>query len=85
MQPGAGALSSEGAWLEEDSADRPALEEAMSQGSYQKDHGPIDQARELSGIYKLGFEKESFFGFALPFAIVIGVGGLLGAMIWLWL
>lgn len=57
----------------------------MSQGSYQKDHGPVDQARELSGIYKLGFEKESFLGFMLPFAIVFGAGGILALMIWLWL
>jgi hypothetical protein len=54
----------------------------MSEGSFHKDHGPVDQARELSGIYKLGFERESFLGFALPFIIVLGVGGILGLLIW---
>ena len=54
----------------------------MSDGSYQKDRGLVDQARETSGVYKLGFEKESFLGFALPFAIVIGIGGFLGVLIW---
>lgn len=54
----------------------------MSDGTYRKDHGLVDQARETSGIYKLGFEKESFLGFILPFAIVIGIGGVLGLLIW---
>ncbi|MCC6791112.1 MAG: hypothetical protein IT336_05480 [Thermomicrobiales bacterium] len=54
----------------------------MSQGSYQKDHGAIDEVRDRTGLYKLGFEKESFLGLSLPFIIVIGVGGLLGVLIW---
>lgn len=54
----------------------------MSQGSYQKDYGPIDEVRDRTGLYKLGFEKESFLGFILPFVIVIGVGGILGLLIW---
>jgi hypothetical protein len=58
------------------------LEETMSQGSYQKDHGPIDEVRDRTGLYKLGFEKESFMGFSLPFIIVIAVGGILGLIIW---
>ena len=57
------------------------VEDAMSQ-SYQKDHGPIDEARDRTGLYKLGFEKESFIGISLPFIIVIAVGGLLGLLIW---
>ena len=57
----------------------------MSQGSYKKDHGPIDEVRDRTGLYKLGFEKESFIGITLPFAIVIGVGGVLGLIIWQWL
>jgi hypothetical protein len=54
----------------------------MSQGGYQKDHGPIDEVRDRTGLYMLGFEKESFLGLMLPFAIVIGVGGVLGVLIW---
>lgn len=42
----------------------------------------LDQARDLSGLYKLGFERESFIGISLPFIIVIGVGGVLGVLIW---
>ncbi|HKG26103.1 MAG TPA: hypothetical protein VKB09_10675 [Thermomicrobiales bacterium] len=57
----------------------------MSEENYEKDHGPIDEVRDRSGIYKLGFEKESFIGFSLPFVIVIGVGGILGLIIWQWL
>lgn len=57
----------------------------MSQGGYQKDHGPIDEVRDRTGLYKLGFEKESFIGFSLPFALVIGIGGVLGIIIWQWL
>jgi hypothetical protein len=61
------------------------VEGEMSENNYQKDHGPIDEARDLTGIYKLGFEKESFIGFSLPFIITIGVGGILGVIIWQWL
>jgi hypothetical protein len=58
------------------------LEEAMSEGTYHKDHGPIDEVRDRTGLYKLGFERESVMGLMLPFAIVIGIGGLLGILIW---
>jgi len=54
----------------------------MSDRGPRKDHGPVDQVRDVTGLYKLGFEKESFLGLMLPFAIVIGVGGLLGVLIW---
>lgn len=54
----------------------------MSQGGYKKDHGPIDEARDRTGLYKLGFEKESFIGISLPFILVIGIGGVLGVLIW---
>lgn len=53
----------------------------MTYGGYQKDHGPIDEVRARTGLYKLGFEKESFIGISLPFVIVIGIGGLLGVLI----
>lgn len=54
----------------------------MSDGSLRKDHGPVDKVRDVTGLYKLGFEKESFLGLMLPFAIVIGIGGVLGILIW---
>ena len=39
----------------------------------------IDRIKELSGIYGLGFERESFLGVAIPAGIVI----LVGAVGWL--
>ena len=53
----------------------------MSDGSYKKKRGMIDRARELSGIYRLGFEPESFLGLAVPIGIVVLVGGVLGLII----
>jgi hypothetical protein len=57
----------------------------MSDNSFEKDYGPIDRLRELSGVYELGFERESFLGFALPFVIVTAIGLPIGLLIWLWL
>ena len=54
----------------------------MSEERVEKDHGPIDQFKQVTGVYGLGFERESFLGFALPFAIVLGIGGVLGFIIW---
>lgn len=57
----------------------------MSDNRVEKDLGPVDRFREASGIYGLGFEKESFMGFALPFLIVAVIGGFGGLLIWKWL
>jgi hypothetical protein len=57
----------------------------MSENQVEKHQSPIDKIKELSGIYGLGFEKESFLGLSLPFAIVIGIGGLGALLIWKWL
>jgi hypothetical protein len=57
----------------------------MSENRVEKDHGPVDRLKEVSGIYGLGFERESFMGFALPFLIVIVIGGFGGLLIWKWL
>ncbi len=54
----------------------------MSDETHRKEHGVIDQAREMSGLYKLGFEWESFIGLSLPFILVGGIGGVLGFLIW---
>lgn len=56
----------------------------MSDSAPKKDFGPIDKWREASGLYKLGFDFESFKGFALPF-IAMGVPILLALAIWKWL
>ena len=34
----------------------------------------LDSIRERTGVYGLGFRKESILGQLLPFAIVIGIG-----------
>ena len=57
----------------------------MGDNTVEKEHGPVDRIKEVSGIYGLGFELESFLGFALPFGIVLVVGGLGGLLIWKWL
>ena len=36
----------------------------------------LNRLRELTGIYGLGFNRESFLGLILPFAIVFIIGGL---------
>jgi hypothetical protein len=61
------------------------METAMTNRAPEKDFGPIDKWREASGIYKLGFERESFIGFILPFVIVAVIGGALGLLIYFWL
>lgn len=48
----------------------------------EKDFGPEDAVRERTGIYALGFSIASFLGFLLPFAIVVGIGGLGAILIW---
>jgi hypothetical protein len=57
----------------------------MSDNGVQKDYGPVDRIKDVSGIYGLGFEKESFMGFALPFVAVAVLSGLGALLILLWL
>jgi hypothetical protein len=59
-------------------------ERHVSDNTFEKEHGPVDRLKEVSGVYGLGFERESFLGFILPFVIVAIVGGL-GALVILWL
>ena len=54
----------------------------MSDRMTKKDRGPVDEIKEKSGIYMLGFERESFLGLVLPIAFTILVGGGLGIFIW---
>jgi hypothetical protein len=57
----------------------------MAENGTEKHFGPIDRVKEITGIYSLGFERESFLGFMLPWIIVIGVSVVLGAIIAFWL
>ncbi len=41
----------------------------------------IDNMKDRSGIYKLGFNKYSFLGIALPVLFVLIVGGGLSAWV----
>ena len=36
----------------------------------------INRIKELSGIYGLGFERESFLGVAIPLGFVVVVGAM---------
>ena len=36
--------------------------------------GLINRIKSLSGIYGMGFDRESMAGISIPFIIVIGVG-----------
>jgi hypothetical protein len=57
----------------------------VAEDETKKEFGIFDRWKEASGIYRLGFERESFIGFVLPWVIVLGIGGVLGAIIYLWL
>jgi hypothetical protein len=52
----------------------------MSENNVEKDYGPLDRVKDASGIYGLGFERESFLGFITPF-IVVGALSLIGAAV----
>ncbi|CAA9531393.1 MAG: hypothetical protein AVDCRST_MAG73-986 [uncultured Thermomicrobiales bacterium] len=38
--------------------------------------GIINRVKELTGIYGLGFERESVMGIGLPIGLVVVVGGI---------
>jgi hypothetical protein len=38
--------------------------------------GMINRVKELSGIYGLGFERESMLGIAIPLGFVVVVGAV---------
>ncbi len=61
------------------------MEAGMTNESYRKRRGIIDRIKEATGIYGLGFERESFIGFILPWLIVLVIGGLGALLIWKWL
>jgi|DewCreStandDraft_5_1066085.scaffolds.fasta_scaffold85567_2 hypothetical protein len=61
------------------------MEAGMTNESYRKRRGLIDRIKEATGIYGLGFERESFIGFILPWLIVLVIGGLGALLIWKWL
>jgi len=41
----------------------------------------MDRIREMTGIYGLGFRKESILGLAVPIAFVVLVGGAIAGLI----
>lgn len=41
----------------------------------------LERLKEVTGIYRLGFERESFLGLMLPILFVIIVGGVIGAIV----
>ncbi len=41
----------------------------------------LDNLKDMSGIYKLGFDKYSFLGILLPLLFVVIVGGGLAALV----
>ena len=41
----------------------------------------LDRIRELTGIYGLGFRRESILGLVVPIAFVVLVGGAIAALI----
>jgi hypothetical protein len=56
----------------------------MSEQQFEKDFGPIDSARERTGIYGLGFDPASFMGFMVPVAIS-GAAIIAAALIYFYL
>ncbi len=54
-------------------------EVAMADKQFEKDFGPVDAARERTGLYGLGFDPESLKGFLLPF--IISGAGIVGAIL----
>ncbi len=41
----------------------------------------LNKIKELTGIYSLGFERESMMGFALTAGFIIVVGGAIAAIV----
>jgi hypothetical protein len=46
-----------------------------------KDTRMLDNVKDKTGIYKLGFNKYSFLGILLPLLFVVVVGGGLAALV----
>ena len=36
----------------------------------------INRIKELTGVYGLGFERESFMGVAIPLGVVVAIGAV---------
>jgi hypothetical protein len=56
----------------------------MSEQQFEKDFGPIDSARERTGIYGLGFDPASMMGFMVP-VVVSGAAIIIAALIYYYL
>ena len=53
----------------------------VSANEPKKEFGPVDRWREASGLYKLGFDAESFKGFMLPF-LCMAIPVVVALLIW---
>jgi hypothetical protein len=56
----------------------------VSANEPKKEFGPVDRWREASGLYKLGFDGESFKGFVLPF-LCMAIPAVIALLIWRYL
>jgi hypothetical protein len=56
----------------------------MSEQKFEKDFGPIDSARERTGIYGLGFDPASLTGFMVP-VVISGAAIVAAALIYFYL
>ncbi len=59
----------------------PAIAGPHARATRRKDRDVLDDIKDKTGIYKLGFNKYSFLGIALPLLFVIVVGGGVSALI----
>ena len=61
----------------------PALENALVFGACEalEVGNVLDRIRELTGIYGLGFRRESILGLVVPIAFVLLVGGAIAGLI----
>ncbi len=41
----------------------------------------LERIQELTGIYRLGFNKDSFLGLVIPIGFVLVVGGIGAALV----
>ena len=55
---------------------RTATASVVVEGGGNQMRGMINRMKELSGIYGLGFERESFLGVSIPLGIVVVLGAI---------
>jgi len=58
-----------------------ARADRMGRGGAKGNTAVLEFLQEKTGIYSLGFSKESFLGLMIPIAFVLLIGGLGAAMV----